>query len=127
MYIMDFMGFDFTWRYISISRVFRLFTLNEGNLRKFQGFLRILGDFNGIGEISRDFKVCQGKSWYFKQFHGFTRDFTWRYTQVQVYQVYWGFPGNLLDFKEFQGIWGIWGISKGFQNNRYFARYFKVF
>ena len=36
-----------------------------------------------------------------KQFHGFTGDFTWRYTQEQVYQVYWGFPGNLLDFKEF--------------------------
>ena len=48
----------------------------------------------------------------FYQFHGFSRDFTWRYTQVQVCQVYWGFPGNLMDFEEFQGIGG---ISKGFQ------------
>ena len=60
----------------------------------------ILGDFNGIGEISREFKVFQGNSRYFKQFHGFKRDFT----QVQVYQVYWRFPGNLIDREEFQGI-----------------------
>ena len=101
-------GFHGILFYLEVYQHFKGFQVIQVKTRQFKVILGnsrwILGDFKGIGEIPRDVKVCQGKSWYFKQFHAFTRDFTWRYTQVQVYQVYWGFPGNLLDFKEFQEI-----------------------
>ena len=65
----------------------------------------------------RDFQVFQDNSWYFKQFLGFSRDSTRRYTPVQVYQVYWGFPRNLIDFEEFKGIFKYFRVIHGISSN----------